>query len=136
MTTHKIQFSFQKLARDKIKKVFDQKGITSSSHVLTGEALLAALKEKLLEEIQEVVTAKTSQELEEEIADVQEVLEALIQKGNLSDDRIAQIRAQKREKFGSFQEGVFFESVQVPEDHQDVAYYRARPEKYPEIGKD
>lgn len=128
-----IKFSLKKLARDKVTERFAQNGITFTHKLLSGEEFTKALKAKMVEEVQEIYDAQTVQELEEEIADLQEVLSVLIQKANLCEKRIAEARAQKRDTFGSLLDGVYFETIQVPEDHPDVAHFRKNPEKYPEL---
>jgi predicted house-cleaning noncanonical NTP pyrophosphatase (MazG superfamily) len=126
-------FSFKKLGRDKLTEVFSHKGITSVSHSLSPSDHKQALKTKLIEEAQEIADAQTSQELIMEIADVQEVLDALIKAYNISAEEIAQLRETKRTKFGGFATGLYIDYIEVPEGHTDLAYYLNHKEKYPQI---
>lgn len=128
-----LKFKFQKLGRDKTEEIFANKGITPICKRLTGDDLLAELKNKVMEEALEVCQARTSQELAEEIGDLQEVLDALALAFGLEIQDVVKARQNKMERLGSFSKGVYFESVLVPEGHPDIVYYRAHPQKHPEI---
>ena len=134
MSDSKIyRFSCQKLVRDKSAEVFSQKGISSVSRRLNPQDYQQALKAKLIEEVQEVVDAHTPQDLCEEIADAQEVLDALIQAYNLSTNEIKQIREMKKTKIGGFANGLYIDHIEVPEGHRDLAYFLAKKHKYPQF---
>jgi predicted house-cleaning noncanonical NTP pyrophosphatase (MazG superfamily) len=133
MNNSKIyRFSCQKLVRDKSAEVFSQKGISSVSRRLNLQDYQQALKTKLIE-VQEVVDAHTPQELCAEIADVQEVLDALIQAYNLSTNEIKQIRETKKTKIGGFANGLYIDHIEVPDGHRDLAYFLAKKHKYPQF---
>ncbi len=65
-----------KLVRDGISGIFRATGVEPVVHTLEGEALIDALCEKLLEEIEELRTATTNQQAEE-LADLLEVIRGL-----------------------------------------------------------
>lgn len=132
--TGTYKFLFQKLCRDKVKDIFLQKGVTLFCESLRKGAHLKALKLKALEEADEIYNAKTLDELKEEIADLQEVLASLIRASGFSQKEIAETGDKKREKFGSFDAGLYVESILLPQSHPDLDYYRMYPEKYPEQG--
>jgi predicted house-cleaning noncanonical NTP pyrophosphatase (MazG superfamily) len=126
------KFLFQKLCRDKVKDIFIQKGLTATCKSLDGEAYLQSLKAKIVEEAQEVYNAQNLEELQEEIADLQDVLKTLIKAAKLSPESNDEFASKKRERFGGFETGTYVEAILIPEAHPDLKYYRKYPEKYPE----
>ncbi|MCD8484080.1 nucleoside triphosphate pyrophosphohydrolase [Candidatus Woesebacteria bacterium] len=60
------------------------------------------LKNKLLEEAQEVASATSRTDLLEELADLQEVVNALCDLNNIDSSDLAQKQKSKREKAGGF----------------------------------
>ncbi len=78
------------------------------------EETLERLKDKLLEESQEVFEAYTKEdksELKEEIADVIEVIDAILFHNKINLEEVLQIRDAKRLKRGGFEKGIFLESI-------------------------
>ena len=75
---------------------------------------LERLKDKLIEESQEVFEAYTKEDksdLKEEIADVIEVIDAILYHNKISLEDVLKIRDVKREKKGGFEKGVFLEYI-------------------------
>ena len=75
---------------------------------------LDRLKDKLLEEAQEVFDAYHQEDkshLKEEIADVIEVIDAMLYHNGISLSEVLAIRDAKKEKRGGFEKGVFLESI-------------------------
>jgi len=126
------RFRFNKLVRDKIVELQKTRGTTPRYHILDGEAHVQALLEKLTEEANEARVA-TSDELIEEIADVQQVLEDLKRKLKLSDAQVLEVQKRKNEQSGAFSKGIFIEEVTVPDTDEWAAHFRANPDRYPEI---
>ena len=78
------------------------------------EETLEKLKDKLLEESQEVFEAYHKEDkkpLKEELADVIEVIDAILFYNNFSLNEVLAIRDAKREKRGGFEKGVYLESI-------------------------
>jgi predicted house-cleaning noncanonical NTP pyrophosphatase (MazG superfamily) len=78
------------------------------------EETLVKLKDKLLEEAQEVFEAYEKEDkthLKEEIADVIEVIDAILFHNNIELDEVLAIRDAKKEKKGGFETGLFLESI-------------------------
>ncbi|MGR4895405.1 hypothetical protein ACIPR8_09035 [Stenotrophomonas sp. LARHCG68] len=97
---------FNKLVRDKIPEKIEAHGESAEVAKLEGEALLAALKNKLVEEAFEVMDAKSTEAMSEEIADVIEVLHALEDALGLARSEVEALRDAKKKKRGGFREGV------------------------------
>jgi predicted house-cleaning noncanonical NTP pyrophosphatase (MazG superfamily) len=72
--------AFNKLVRDNIPNLILQRGESVTTAVLESEALITALKEKLVEEAYELLDAKNLQSITAELADIREVIDALIKK--------------------------------------------------------
>jgi predicted house-cleaning noncanonical NTP pyrophosphatase (MazG superfamily) len=75
---------------------------------------LEKLKDKLLEESQEVFDAYDNDDktqLKEELADVIEVIDAILYHNNFSLDEVLAIRDVKKAKRGGFEKGVYLESI-------------------------
>ncbi|PIR38222.1 MAG: hypothetical protein COV34_01245 [Candidatus Zambryskibacteria bacterium CG10_big_fil_rev_8_21_14_0_10_42_12] len=89
---------YYKLVRDKIPAIIQDKGQTCTFHVAEEEEYEVKLKEKLREEIEEFL-AKLH---EEELADVMEVIEALMKFKGIDRDRLERIKQQKRDERGGF----------------------------------
>src|SRR3546814_3863243 len=68
---------FNKIVRDYIPADIQARGEEVETVRLVGDALVEAIKRKLVEESFEVSDAKTADSIAEELADVQEVIDAL-----------------------------------------------------------
>lgn len=129
-------FRYHKLVRDNIWDWHIEAGHTPKGEQLTGDALRAAMAEKLHEEADEVAGAKTREELVEEIADVQQLLDDLRESQGISTDELRAVQVRKRDKKGGFLVGHYIETVTIPdEDDKWAQYCRADPDKYPEVNE-
>lgn len=97
----------RKLVRDRIPEIIRQSGAEPVCRTLSREEKLAALKEKLCEEAAEY---KQSGETEE-LADVAEVLRAILRETDVSLDTLEAARVQKYRERGGFDGGVWLEEV-------------------------
>lgn len=99
---------YDKLVRDKIPQVLDAKGIKSVTHRVEGDEYFARLVAKLREEVEEF--AKDTKE--EEIADIMEVLNAVILAKGFSKEKIEEIRKKKLGERGGFSEKIILEQTE------------------------
>ena len=84
------------------------------AHHVSKEETLVLLKDKLLEEAQEVFEAYDKEDktnLKEELADVIEVIDAILYHNNISLDEVLVIRDAKKEKRGGFEQGLYLTSI-------------------------
>lgn len=128
------RFQFRKLIRDKILALHLAEGHEVEYRNLAGVELKTMLRQKIHEEADEIpIREIIDDEVIEEISDVQQALDDLKQQYGISDEQVRTAQTAKHNKKGGFADGVFIESVELPEDDKWVAYYRASPDKYPEI---
>lgn len=99
---------------------------------MAGTELQSELKNKLLEEVEEVKDADNQEEVAVEIADVLEVVDALCKAYNIDENKIQHIKQKKREQRGGFEKGFYVEYIEVPEGHPKVEHFRSSPDRYPE----
>jgi predicted house-cleaning noncanonical NTP pyrophosphatase (MazG superfamily) len=132
-----VKFLFNKLIRDKLLLVIQNKGVEVEHRVLDSDEYISALKDKLLEEVKELCTAKSKLELKEEIADVLEVIYSLCSGENIDLNEIEEIRLKKLSTNGGFSNKIFIDHVSFIENEERFKnpskYYRSHPEKYPEV---
>lgn len=99
---------YNKLVRDKIPEMIEADGKTCKTRILSEEEYIAALEEKLNEEVAEYQADKTL----EEMADVLEVLHAICVARGYSLEDLEKVRVKKAEERGGFWERIFLESVE------------------------
>ena len=111
---------YNKLVRDKMIDIYKHdvaNKVSASDYViryLSREETLEKLKDKLLEEAQEVFEAYGKEDkthLKEEIADVIEVIDAILHHNGIELSEVLAIRDAKRVKRGGFEEGLYLESI-------------------------
>lgn len=111
---------YNKLVRDKMIDIYKndvESKITASDYsvrYMEPEETLEKLKDKLLEESQEVFEAygkEDKSQLKEELADVIEVIDAILYHNDIKLEEVLAIRDAKRERKGGFETGLFLESI-------------------------
>lgn len=108
------------------------RGGETNSRVLSDEEYVDELKKKLLEEVKELFRAKP-QKLVEEIADVQEIVDNMLEALKTSKEEIKEKQDSKNNERGSFRKRIYIDTIEIPEDDEWLDYYLANPDKYPEI---
>ena len=100
---------FKKLIRDKMPEIMAQKGTPITTRVLEdGAEFIAALENKLLEEVQELRNKENPVVVQ--IAYMHEILDALMKAYNLSPEDVGAERKQKMEERGGFSKRLFLEN--------------------------
>lgn len=100
------EIEYNKLVRDKIPEFINSQGEDVRLIKLKNEALISAMKRKVVEESLEVFDAKTSDEIIEEIADLREIINALTKELRISNRDIERVRKAKKMKRGGFDSGI------------------------------
>jgi len=102
---YKHMVDHNKLVRDKIPDIIENSGRKAKYHILSEEEYLAALDEKLFEEVHEYQADKSL----EEMADVLEVLYAICKARGYSIEELEGKRVEKLIHRGGFDKKVFLE---------------------------
>lgn len=102
--------TYNKLIRDNILKIMEDKGCKVTYRILDDKEYLKELEKKLLEEVNEYLEEHDP----EEMADILEVLYALLEFNNKTMEEVEEIRIKKRNKKGAFKNKIFL--MQVEED--------------------
>lgn len=132
--TRKHRFKVDKLIRDKIPEIMRSHGVIIADRIMEEDEYIRRLKDKLIEEAQEVVEAKAIDDIKEELADLLEVIISLGHVHGTSLDDIEKARHQKKLINGGFDNRIYSgEYFEVGPDHEYFSYYKAQPSKYPEI---
>ncbi len=134
------KFAFNKLIRDKMYDSIVSKGAKIKlTEIKTKSELVFCFKKKLLEEVYEVSTAQTDEDLLEELADCVEVINGFV-KNLLLQEKFEDIRKAKNIKRGGFDKPIMVDSIAVSTTSTDPDYYEffidycmKAKEKYPEI---
>lgn len=99
---------YNKLVRDKIPEIIaGDNGKTCVTRIMEDEEYSESLNRKMQEELNEYIE---SGEIEE-LADLEEVLRAILDVKGVSYEEFEKIRNRKAEKRGAFQKKIFLESV-------------------------
>lgn len=102
---------YNKLVRDNIPNIIEHNGEIPVTRVLSDEEYRKELFKKLLEECNELISAKTRDDIIEEASDVFEVLKAISESEDRNIDAVIDIANQKRSKRGGFDERIFLEKT-------------------------
>lgn len=130
------KFIFNKLVRDKMPLIYNEYKQKIHLRKLNQKELIVALKEKLIEEAQEIPVADgTHEEIVEELADVEQLIDDIRSHLAITDDEITVAKIEKFTKKGGFINGIFVESIELSDEDKWVEYYRNEPLKYPEINE-
>lgn len=111
---HSTLTPYNKLVRDRIPALIEADSCRVNLHVLDDAGFKRALLAKLVEEAREAQTA-SAQELVAELADVLEVLQALLVANGSSWERLEAARAAKHADRGGFSRRIFLVSTERTE---------------------
>ena len=96
---------YNKLIRDKIPEILEQKGVDFTVHTASDVEYKEKLKEKLREEVDEFLKENNVNEL----ADVLEVVYALADDLGINREELETIRKKKAEKRGAFKKKIILD---------------------------
>lgn len=100
-----MRANYSKLVRDRIPEYIRQHGTGCGWEIMTEEAFKHALCDKLVEEAQEAREA-SSERLVAELADLYEVIDALLHVYNISPEQVKMEQAKKRAERGGFEQRI------------------------------
>ena len=105
---------YNKLVRDKVPTQIADRGESFEIVRLQGEALMIALRRKLVEEALEALDANAGTDLIGELADVLEVVKAISKELHISGQQLEEERSRKLKKRGGFDEGYMLLTTASP----------------------
>lgn len=103
---------FNKLVRDKIPEIIENNGEVAKIIILDSEEYIQELNIKLKEEVNEYLEDNNV----EEIADIIEVLLAILKYKNIEYSEFEKLRMNKVEKRGAFDKRIFLEKTYDKEE--------------------
>ena len=109
-----VKYVYNKLVRDKIPEEINKKGDRKANYrILDDNEYLKELDKKLFEEAHEFVEEHSV----EELADLMEVISAIMISKNISLDDVERARNIKNEKKGKFENKIYL--IDVEQDYAD-----------------
>jgi len=102
---------YNKLVRDRIPEIITLDGYKPKTRKLKTAEYKKELLNKLVEEIKEVKRAPNKEELIDELADVQEILNAIYGAFKIECGDVTKTARKKRIKRGAFKNKIFLESI-------------------------
>ncbi len=105
--THGSAKIYNKLVRDRIPEIIEASGKACTVETLTDEKYIAMLDAKLNEELAEYQESKSL----EELADLLEVMGAVVKAKGYTWDDLTEIRKKKRELRGGFEKKLLLKAV-------------------------
>ena len=99
---------YQKLVRDRIPEMIEADGKTCVCETLSDEDYIAFLDQKLNEELAEYQESKSL----EELADLLEVMQAVVKARGWTLEELEQVRSNKAAKRGGFEKKILLKEVQ------------------------
>ena len=130
-----VRFYLQKLVRDKVvKKCLDDPEVLHTEYrTLDKQEFRRELLRKVHEEADEIPLGDDQRdELLKELADLQEVVDALRQALGFSIEQVQEAMARKKQKKGGFDNRHYIEYNDLVDNSKWVEIFRAQPEKYRE----
>jgi predicted house-cleaning noncanonical NTP pyrophosphatase (MazG superfamily) len=101
-----MRVTYDKLIRDRIPDVMDRAGVRYELTVLPDDAFRAALLAKAVEETEELRAATHRDDVITELADVLEVLDAVMRLEGIDVEEVRAVQAARREARGGFERRV------------------------------
>lgn len=126
----KYVFHCEKLVRDRIPDLIAEPGSTVVVETLNHKAHIRALKMKLKEEADEIARASTREEVIEELADMKEVLDALILKMAIDRNELENIKRKKSLRNGGFDRGLYLKTVEAPAESSAARHFLKDETRY------
>lgn len=128
-------FYFKKLVRDQVlQRCLDDPKVKTEYRILDATEFKKELIAKIHEEAAEIpITDQKDDEVLSEIADVQAVIDALIESHGYTKDEVITAQHNKQVKNGAFEKRAYIEKVDLDDDSEWNEYFRKSPEKYEEI---
>lgn len=103
---------YNKLVRDRIPAIIEAENQKYRMNILDPDHHAIEIKRKLGEELEEYQEASTNEEAVEELADLLELMYAVLPLHGSSMEELEKVRLAKREKRGGFDKGYYLVEVE------------------------
>lgn len=103
---------YNKLVRDKILEVIEEKGLSYHARILEPSELVKAIKAKMIEEATEFHEADSNEESVGELADILELIHTAISMLGVSFEELEATREHKKEIRGGFDKRIYLIDVE------------------------
>lgn len=127
------EFKLNKLIRDKLPDEYERLGQVACYRRLSVDEHKIALIDKIAEEARELRASNSDIDIKSEIADIQQVINDLVELCNINPADIEICMKQKYLKKGGFKNAIFIETIKLNNDDEWIEYYRSNPETFPEV---
>ena len=101
-------YTYNKLIKENIVKIMEDKGCKVTYEILDDERYGEELDKKLKEEVNEYLSDYSV----EEMADIMEVIYAILEYRGMSMEEVEKARIKKRDRKGAFKNKVFLKEVE------------------------
>ena len=98
-----MRITYDKLIRDRIPEIMDRDGVRYEVDELESDSYREALAAKVVEEAEELRAASAREDVVKELADVLEVLEAVMRFDGIDMGEVRTVQAVRREARGGFE---------------------------------
>ena len=129
------RFLLNKLVRNKAFDHMTVEGVQAKTEIISdNDTFLEVITQKMIEELEEVFSSETQEELIEEIADFEEVFEEFKKLVQITAEEVAAARAAKTIKKGDFSKRLYCEYLDVPSTAtKTLSYIEGKEDRYPEL---
>ena len=129
------KFFMNKLVRDKSVEMLKKRGCANVEHYTLddNEDFLAALAEKMVEELEEIFDSESREEMIEELADIEEVLVAFKELVEISQTEVDAVRKAKKAEKGGYSDRMFIEYIDAKIGSPAYEYAQKKEDKNAEI---
>lgn len=100
------------LIRDKVPEILKEKGIKFETDECLPELFMPFLRQKLEEEYNEFEYARTTEDIVDELVDMMEVIYAIAREFGYSEQRLENVRLDKKEERGGFEKFLILDSIE------------------------
>lgn len=104
--------TYNKLVRDLIPQIIESSGKTCTTRIMNDDEFTMEINKKMHEELAEYEAAETAEDAIEELADLMELIHAAATAHGYNFYELEQVRLQKAEKRGGFEERIFLMDVE------------------------
>ncbi|HYV33626.1 MAG TPA: nucleoside triphosphate pyrophosphohydrolase [Candidatus Limnocylindria bacterium] len=101
-----IENEYPKLVRDRIPELIEKQGKTLQTRILEDDEYLKYLLIKMIEESTELLHSLEKGNMQEELADVFEIIYAILKVKGWTIEQIIEVQKEKREKNGGFEKKI------------------------------